>query len=284
MKIFLALLLFPALAFANYGGSARYPDTNCVGGLTTLYIDGVAQTPKYSQDHTALVAVIKFSQEFPDKTIVLKKPDITCTTIWKSIASVSSSSVSSFSSSVASSSACPATAIVPYFRVGGTVWHPGDVITVAANTQVELGPQPYTGSWSWSGCGYTGAVREQTVRTTVNCKIIATHTNTCGAKSTHEYSINIGSVSSSSASSSSAQQSSSPNLTVTWEHPGEREDGSVLTREEIAGYEIRQWSNSSFTSIKIGVVTSVVIPLTDEKIEVAVFDTEGLYSDFVEAK
>lgn len=274
-KYLILLVLFSSFAFAQ----SHYPETKATSGLYTIYVDGVAQTPQYSQLYTVYMAAAQISQTKPQAKVVVRSPDITFTTVWRS--NLSSSASSSRSSSVSSSSliSCPATTIVPYHRLGGTAWVAGGSVNVAPNATVEFGPQPYTGTWSWSGCNVTGSVREQTVRTSTSCKIIATHTNTCGTKSTYEFSVNIGSVSSSSASSSSNQT-----LTVQWQHPTERENGEVLSLDEIDGYEIRQWTNNSYQSTLVGVVNSVVLPKTDGKIEVAVFDNHGIYSEFVEAK
>ncbi|HEX5056857.1 MAG TPA: endo-1,4-beta-xylanase, partial [Gammaproteobacteria bacterium] len=56
------------------------------------------------------------------------------------------------------------------------------------------------GSWSWSGCGTSGTSREQTVAPSANCTATATYTNTCGGRSTQNFSVTVSSSSSSSSS------------------------------------------------------------------------------------
>jgi enterochelin esterase-like enzyme len=91
-----------------------------------------------------------------------------------------------------SSSTCTPTTITPSVQVNGGTWQSVNTVTVNAGTSVKLGPQPVTGgSWSWTGCGTSGTAREQTIAPTSTCTATATYTNTCGAKSTMNFTINI---------------------------------------------------------------------------------------------
>jgi len=75
-----------------------------------------------------------------------------------------------------------------------------------------------------------------------------------------------------------------------WEHPSERANGEYLELEDIAGYELRySRDNEHYESIVIpgSKTTSYKIPFAINnikgiKVEIAVFDTNGLYSEFVD--
>jgi hypothetical protein len=78
--------------------------------------------------------------------------------------------------------------------VNGGSWQQTPSATVKAGDWAILGPQPVSGgSWAWSGCGTSGASREQTVRPTAACTATATYTNACGAKTQQAFSIQVGS-------------------------------------------------------------------------------------------
>jgi len=108
------------------------------------------------------------------------------------------------SSSSSSSSGCAATPIVPYVQVNGGTWTQTASATVASGGTVKFGPQPTSGgSWSWSGLGTSGTSREQTIYPTTSGTATATYTNTCGTKSTQNFSVTISGSSSSSSGGSS---------------------------------------------------------------------------------
>lgn len=89
-------------------------------------------------------------------------------------------------------SCCTATAITPYLQVNGGSWQQTSTVTVSSGTKVVLGPQPTSGgSWSWSGGGTSGTTREQTIYPTSSVTATATYTNSCGAKSTQTFTINV---------------------------------------------------------------------------------------------
>jgi xyloglucan-specific exo-beta-1,4-glucanase len=87
---------------------------------------------------------------------------------------------------------CSPTAITPYINVNGT-WLQTATATIKTGASAIFGPQPVSGgSWSWSGCGTAGASREQTITPAAACTATATYTNTCGARSTQAFTINVG--------------------------------------------------------------------------------------------
>lgn len=112
MKKLLLLLTFCSITEAQTTATAA--------GNITLYKAGVVQTPKYSQQYTALVAAILQSQSCKCE-IVVKTSDIIVNT--KATASSSSSSIASISSSsTSSSSSISGTALAwtaPTIREGG---------------------------------------------------------------------------------------------------------------------------------------------------------------------
>ncbi|MFG6488475.1 WD40/YVTN/BNR-like repeat-containing protein [Roseateles sp. BYS78W] len=87
---------------------------------------------------------------------------------------------------------CTPTAITPYINVNGT-WTQTSSATLKTGTSAIFGPQPVSGgSWSWSGCGTAGAAREQTISPSVACTATATYTNSCGARSTQNFTVGVG--------------------------------------------------------------------------------------------
>jgi hypothetical protein len=88
---------------------------------------------------------------------------------------------------------CTPTAITPYVLVNGGSWQQTASATVKAGDWAILGPQPVSGgSWSWSGCGTSGASREQTITPTAACTATATYTNSCGARTQQAFAIKVG--------------------------------------------------------------------------------------------
>jgi hypothetical protein len=76
-------------------------------------------------------------------------------------------------------------------------------------------------------------------------------------------------------------------VTIQWSHPTEREDGSYLTLDEIGGYEIRTKAASASFYTRYTITgnntTNYLLNsyLTGMSVEIAVYDTKGLYSTFV---
>jgi hypothetical protein len=87
---------------------------------------------------------------------------------------------------------CQPSATTPYLNVNGTTaWVVKSSASLNTGSTVMLGPQPFTGTWSWSGCGASGASREQTLKLTASCTATAVHTNSCGAKTTQNYNFTV---------------------------------------------------------------------------------------------
>jgi len=60
---------------------------------------------------------------------------------------------------------CQASAVTPYLNINGTTaWTQQSSASLNTGSTVVLGPQPFNGTWSWSGCGTSGASREQTIK------------------------------------------------------------------------------------------------------------------------
>ena len=113
------------------------------------------------------------------------------------------------SSSSAPSATCPATAVTPNLKVGSNAWQQTGTATINRGATVVLGPHPTTqGSWNWTGCGTSGATREQTVAPTSSCEARATYRNSCGTQSTYTYQLTV----SSTPTSSSVSSSSTPSI------------------------------------------------------------------------
>lgn len=77
--------------------------------------------------------------------------------------------------------------------------------------------------------------------------------------------------------------------TVQWQIPSQREDGSVLTLNEIGGYEVayRHTSSDVFETVVVNDRSQNTMELTqlnagEYEFIIAAFDSEGLYSDFSE--
>lgn len=80
-------------------------------------------------------------------------------------------------------------------------------------------------------------------------------------------------------------------VTITWSHPNQRENGVFLELDEIGGYEIRYRKPTSIRYTYIifngNHTTEYTFPeemqvqIQEMEFEIAVFDTAGLYSQFV---
>jgi hypothetical protein len=104
--------------------------------------------------------------------------------------------VNSFSVSTATGGGCTLTEITPYVSVnGGSTWQEVTAATVSSTSaNVDLGPQPFGGTWNWSGPnGYTSTSRQIDnipLKTGSNA-YTATYTNSSGCKSTQKFSITV---------------------------------------------------------------------------------------------
>jgi hypothetical protein len=86
------------------------------------------------------------------------------------------------------------TPITPYIQVNGGSWQEIASVTVSDGSTVNLGPQPLTGSWSWTGPnGYTSTSRQiNDIPLSVGVDTyVATYTNSAGAKSTKIFTITV---------------------------------------------------------------------------------------------
>ena len=84
------------------------------------------------------------------------------------------------------------TPIVPYIQVNGGSWQQIASVTVAYGSTVNLGPQPLTGTWSWTGPnGYTSTSRQiNSIPLSAGTNtFVATYTNASGIQSTETFTI-----------------------------------------------------------------------------------------------
>ncbi len=259
---------------------------DCTSGNLGVYDSKGVLVSSHAQTYKALEVGINLAQK--DGKATIRIPDIVCTAKISSSSSISSAaSVSSRSSSIAvSSSSCASTPITPFYRINGGYWVQDSSFNIPAGTVVDFAPQPLTGgSWSWSGCGVTGNARETSLIASTTCILTAKHINACGGQSTHQFYVNVsGTQASSSSSSSSVSSASARVVGVRWGHPTQRESGKPLLLSEIGGYEIRQVVGQSYRYDRIAgnQVTRWQLTHYGGRIEIAVYDTDGLYSRFVE--
>jgi xyloglucan-specific exo-beta-1,4-glucanase len=89
--------------------------------------------------------------------------------------------------------ACTPTAVTPNISVNGT-WKQTANATADAGSLVSFGPQAATsgGTWAWSGCGTSGAAREQSFTASASCTATVTYTNACGAKTPQTFALKVG--------------------------------------------------------------------------------------------
>lgn len=278
MKNLALLLCFcSGFSFAQWGGNANYPDTQCSQGRYTIYVNGVAQATQYTQLHTVIPAAMLLSQKY-QMNVVVKGSDINCWTTWRKIASSSaaSSSTSSRLSSASSVIVCQPSTITTYYSLGNDIWVNSKNVTASIGATLTIGSQPHTGAWTYSGCGVNGTTREFKLTPTANCNVTVTHTNSCGGIASAEYLISTTGLTSSSVATGTT-------VTVVWTAPTERENGDVLLPAEIGGYEIRYTSNNKFVYVDVKNGTQAVISDYPQNgtMEIAAYDTHGLYSQFV---
>ena len=91
-----------------------------------------------------------------------------------------------------SGGSCVPTAITPYLQVNGAAWQKVANASVPAAATVNLGPQPTTGTWSWTGPnGYTAATRQiNAIPLTAGANVYtATYSNTATCKSMETFTI-----------------------------------------------------------------------------------------------
>lgn len=94
--------------------------------------------------------------------------------------------------SAAGGGGCTPTAITPYLQVGTGAWQQTATASIASGTSVTFGPQPLSGTWSWSGTGgFSSTARQVTVTPTSNATYTATYTNSGGCQSTQTFNITV---------------------------------------------------------------------------------------------
>jgi hypothetical protein len=162
------------------------------------------------------------------------------------------------------SGTCSSTPINPYIQVNGGTWQNVSSVTVNSGDAIIIGPQPITGgSWSWTGCGASGTARQQTITAASTCTSIATYTNTCGAKSTQNFTITV--------NGSTTGIVSGGTYTITAKNSGKvldvvgnsTADGAVVQQYTGNGATNQQWvvtnngSNYTVASVKSGKVLDV---------------------------
>jgi hypothetical protein len=142
---------------------------------------------------------------------------------------------------------CTPTSVTPYVQVNDGAWQQTASVTVDAGAKIVFGPQPVSGgSWSWSGCGTSGTSREQTIYPTVSCTSTATYTNTCGAQSTQDFTVNVN-----GSSSYVSIQNKATALMI--DGMGSTSNGSVCSQSGNSGSENQQWTietSGSYVRIK----------------------------------
>jgi hypothetical protein len=91
-----------------------------------------------------------------------------------------------------SSGMCTPTAITPYLQVNGAAWQNANAASVPTAATVNLGPQPVSGTWSWTGPkGFTSTTRQiNAIALSAGANVyVATYTNSAGCKSTETFTI-----------------------------------------------------------------------------------------------
>jgi CSLREA domain-containing protein len=86
------------------------------------------------------------------------------------------------------------TTITPYLEVNGGAWQGTNSVTVAAGSTVNLGPQAAgSGTWSWSGPGFTSSAQQvnNVPLTSASNVYTATFTNAAGVQSTEIFTITV---------------------------------------------------------------------------------------------
>jgi hypothetical protein len=90
---------------------------------------------------------------------------------------------------------CVPTAITPYLQLNGGAWQQASTATVASGSNVNLGPWPDGGTWSWTGPGGFTSTARQIGTTVLNAganTYVATYTNAAACKSSQTFVITVG--------------------------------------------------------------------------------------------
>lgn len=152
---------------------------------------------------------------------------------------------------------------------------------VPINSLPNIGTAPNTNSKSSSGTSLSSLGS-----TFSSNPSLSSPSSAFTSSSRHSFSsLSSASSKTNSASNSSAAQTA----TISWDHPSQRENGAFLQLEEIGGYEIRYRNptdkNYTHITLKGNSATEYTfpdtLPVEGVEFEIAVFDTAGLYSQFV---
>ena len=79
-----------------------------------------------------------------------------------------------------------------YKRQNGAAWQNANAASVPTAATVNLGPQPVSGTWSWTGPkGFTSTTRQiNAIALSAGANVyVATYTNSAGCKSTETFTI-----------------------------------------------------------------------------------------------
>jgi len=187
-----AVTLNGANASANFSATAVFNISGTISGAggngATLALSGAksATATANSSGAYSFTALLPGSYTVtPSKTGYVFTPAKATVTI--STANV----IANFTSAVP----CTPTPIVSYIQVSGGAWQNTAAVTVnSPTTSVNLGPQPLTGSWKWTGPnGYTSTARQiNGIPLTVGTDVyVATYTNSGGCTSSQAFTITV---------------------------------------------------------------------------------------------
>ena len=113
---------------------------------------------------------------------------------------------------------CVPTAITPYLQVNGGAWQQAATASVPAAATVNLGPQPITGTWAWSGPnGFASAARQiNGIALSPGANVyIATYTNAATCKSMETFTITEAGSGSFTLTPAAATETIAPGTSVT---------------------------------------------------------------------
>jgi len=119
---------------------------------------------------------------------------------------------------VSISGGCVPTAITPYLQVNGGAWQQAATASVPAAATVNLGPQPITGTWAWSGPnGFASAARQiNGIALSPGSNVyIATYTNAAMCKSMETFTITEAGLGSFTLTPAAATETIAPGASVT---------------------------------------------------------------------
>ncbi|MFZ1084541.1 MAG: hypothetical protein WAN35_06225, partial [Terracidiphilus sp.] len=89
---------------------------------------------------------------------------------------------------------CTPTPITPYIYVNGAWVEESSVTVTSTSAALDLGPQPLTGTWSWTGPnGYTSTARQinDIPLTAGTDSYVASYTNASGCVSQQTFTITV---------------------------------------------------------------------------------------------